>query len=240
MSEQANFHPTRWSLIAAVRAGTDPQARQALETLCQAYWYPLYAYARRSGQPPEDAADLTQGFFAHLVEKDILSRAIPERGRLRNFLLASMNRFIRDEWRRQGRVKRGGGQRVLSLDRPYAAELYAREPAQLATPESLYHRRWALTLLDRTLVALQDDYAQRGKGRLFELLKPKLTETPHATPLTELAQAEGIAEGTLRVALCRLRSSFRLRLVEEVAAGLESPTPEAVDEEINALFRALE
>ena len=141
MSEQANFHPTRWSLIAAVRAGIDPQARQALETLCQAYWYPLYAYARRSGQPPEDAADLTQGFFAHLVEKDILARAMPERGRLRNFLLASMNRFIRDEWRRQGRVKRGGGQRLLSLDRPHAAELYAREPAQLATPESLYHRR---------------------------------------------------------------------------------------------------
>src|SRR5688572_28618987 len=116
MSADAEFSPTRWSLISAVRSGDAPRAKQALETLCHAYWYPLYAYVRRTGHPHEDAADLTQGFFTHIMENELLTRAEPERGRLRNFLLTAIQRFLRDDWRRQQRQKRGGGTALLSID----------------------------------------------------------------------------------------------------------------------------
>lgn len=239
MSDQAEFLPTRWSLIAAVRSGDAPRARQAMDTLCQAYWYPLYAYVRRLGHPPEDAADLTQGFFFYLVDKGILARADRDRGRLRNFLLTSMQYYVRGQWRRGQRACRGGGSPLLSIDEATAEGRYACEPVEVATPESLYERRWALTLLERTLEGLRADYVGLGKEALFDMLKPALTGDPDADTAARNASALGMTVGAVRVAVHRLRARYRDRLVAEVAASMEAHTEAEVDEEINALFRAL-
>ena len=239
MSPDAAFSPTRWSLISAARSGDPPRATQALESLCQAYWYPLYAYVRRLGHPHEDAADLTQGFFAQFMEKEMFTRADPERGRLRNFLLTAIQRFLRDDWRKQQRQKRGGGVALLSIDEVTAEGLYAREPADVTTPETLYHRRWALTLLERTVLALQADYTQQGKAALFDALKPALTEDPDAASAAETGALLGMSPGAVRVAVTRLRARYRARLLSEVAASMDAQTEAEVDEEIAALFRAL-
>jgi RNA polymerase sigma factor (sigma-70 family) len=238
MPGDAAFSPTRWSLIAKLRTGGEP-AKSALETLCTAYWYPLYAYARRSGHRPEDAADLTQGFFAHLLEKDVFALADPTRGKLRTFLLTAMQRFLRDEWRRQQRQKRGGGIPPLSIDASGAEENYAREPADHLTPEALYHRRWALALLERTVLELEADYAAQGKAALFDALKPALTDDPEAASTAELGARLSMEPGTVRVAISRLRRRYRERLLAEVATSLDAQTEAEVNEEIAVLFRAL-
>ncbi len=239
MSGNAAFNPTRWSLIATLRCGEAPRVRAALETLCGAYWYPLYAYARRSGQPPEDAADLTQSFFAFLLEKEVFAQADPERGKLRTFLLTAMQRFLRDDWRKQLRLKRGGGHVPLSINEPLAEERYARELTEHVTPEALYHRRWALTLLERTLLDLQADYVRRGRAALFEILKPSLTDEQDAASAAGLGAQLGMEPGAVRVAITRLRQRYRARLLAEVAASMDARTEAEVDAEIDALFRAL-
>lgn len=238
-AEAAEFLPTRWSLISAVRSGDSERARPALERLCQSYWYPLYAYVRRCGHPAEDAADLTQGFFEQVVKKELLTRADPERGRLRNFLLTMLQSHLRDDWRKQQRQKRGGGATLLSIDEITAEGLYAREPGHMETPEKLYHRRWALTLLERAVLSLRDDYVQQGKGALFEALKPSLTENQDAASSAALAAGLGISEGAVRVAIHRLRGRYRTRLQEEVAASMDAQSEAEVDEEISALIQAL-
>ena len=239
MPANAEFTPTRWSLISAVRSGDAIRVKVAMETLCRSYWYPLYAYVRRLGQDAEDAADLTQGFFAHLLEKELLTRADPERGRLRNFLLTAMQRYLRDDWRKSQRQKRGGGAEVLSIDELTAEGLYAREPSTSVTPESLYHRRWALTLLERTMLALQADYTEQGKSALFDSLKPALTEDPDAASAAETGVKLGMTPGAVRVAINRLRARYRARLLAEVATSMDAQSEAEVDEEIAALFRAL-
>jgi RNA polymerase sigma-70 factor (ECF subfamily) len=239
MSGPAEFLPTRWSLIAAVRTGDSALARPAMERLCQTYWYPLYAYVRRCGHAPDDAADLTQGFFAQVVERDLFSRAETGRGRLRSFLLTALQRFLRDEWRKGNRQKRGGGAGLLSIDEATAEGLYAREPAHVETPEKLYHRRWALMILERTVVGLRDDYRQQGKGELFDALKPALTEDPDAASAAETGEKLGMTAGAVRVAINRLRARYRTKLLAEVAASMDAQTEAEVDAEIDALFRAL-
>jgi DNA-directed RNA polymerase specialized sigma24 family protein len=239
MSDRAEFLPTRWSLIAALQSENTPQARQALDIFCRDYWYPLYAYVRRLGHTPEDAADLTQGFFAFLMEKDVLTRADPARGRLRTFLLTSLQNYIRGEWRRQQRQCRGGGRVPLVIDTCSAEQWYTQEPADTATPELLYQRRWALNLLERTLSGLQSDYEQSGKGQVFAILKPTLTGDPDAASAALNGEQLGMTAGAVRVAICRLRTRYRKRLVAEVAASLEAGTAAEVDEEIDALFRAV-
>ncbi len=237
MAQDAAFHPTHWSLIAALRAGDAPRAGKAMESLCQAYWYPLYAYVRRLGHPQEDAADLTQGFFLHLMEHRLLEGADPGRGRLRNLLLTAMQRFLRDDWRKQQRHKRGCGHHPLSIDEVTAEGRYAREPASADTPESLYHRRWALTLLERTLTGLREDYAQQGKADLFDALKPALTEDPDAESADRTGETLGMAAGAVRVAVCRLRARYRARLLAEVAASMDARTEAEVDRKL-MLFSA--
>jgi DNA-directed RNA polymerase specialized sigma24 family protein len=239
MSRDAAFSPTRWSLIAALRAGDEPAKDAALETLCTAYWYPLYAYARRSGQGPDDAADLTQSFFAHLLEKEVFAMADPERGRLRTFLLSAMQRFLRDEWRKLQRLKRGGGLVPLSIDEALAEQNYAHEPADTLTPEALYHRRWALTLLERTVLELRAHYVAQGKTVLFDALTPTLTDDPDAASAVQLGAHLGMEPGAVRVAILRLRRRYRERLLAEVARSLDAQTEAEVEEEIAALFRAL-
>lgn len=239
MPASPDFTPTRWSLIVAVRSGDAACSREAMETLCRSYWYPLYAYVRRTGQPADNAADLTQGFFAFLIEKELLTRADPERGRLRSFLLTALKRFLRDDWRAQNRQKRGGGVEVLSIDEVMAEGLYALEPAHVETPEKLYHRRWALTLLERTLISLREGYVQQGKGELFDALKPALTEDPDAVSAAETGERLGLSAGAVRVAVTRLRARYRQKLLAEVAASMDVETEAEVDEEIDALFLAL-
>ncbi len=239
MSAPAEFTPTRWSLVSAVRSGDAMRSREAMEKLCRSYWYPLYAYVRRTGHGADDAADLTQGFFAQLIEKELLARADPERGKLRNFLLTALQRFVRDDWRTQNRQKRGGGRELLSIDEATAEGLYLREPAHVETPEKLYHRRWALTLLERALTGLRGDYVQQGKGELFDVLKPALTEEPDAESAAASGGKLGLTAGAVRVAVTRLRARYRQRLLAEVAASMDAKTEAEVDEEIDALFRAL-
>ena len=239
MPDQAAFNPTRWSLVASVRSGVAERVAAAMETLCAAYWYPLYAYARRSGQDPEAARDLTQAFFARVIEKEFFAQADPARGRLRTFLLTAMQRFLHDDWRKQQRVKRGSGVATLSIDEAQAEGLYAREPADTLTPEAIYHRRWALTLLERTMTRLREDYAEQGKAELFAALKPWLTFEGDELSAAETGAQIGLDAGAVRIAVFRLRRRYRERLLEEVAASMDAGSEAEVDEEIAALFRAL-
>jgi RNA polymerase sigma factor (sigma-70 family) len=232
-----NFQPTRWSLIVSLRAGGDEVRQRAREELCALYWYPLYAYVRRSGNQVEEARDLTQGFFAHLLEKNVFALADPERGRLRTFLLTALRRFLRDEWRKERQLKRGGGAIPLSIDE--AEKRYAREPADPATPEALYERRWALELLERTLIGLRDEYAAAGKAEVFNVLKSHLTPDGSEPSAEEAGSRMGTSAGAARVAVMRLRTRYRERLLREVAASMDAKTEAEVDEEIDALFRAL-
>lgn len=239
MADRSKFLHTRWSLIAALRGGDPAQARVALGELCRDYWYPLYAFVRRLGHRPEDAADLTQGFFAYLMETGALARADPERGRLRTFLLTALQNYIRGEWRREQRHSGHAGSSVLAIDRDLAERSYGGEPTETVTPESLYHRRWALTLLERALHGVEGDYARQGKSELFKVLKPALVGEVEGRFATTYGVQLGMTAGAVRVAICRLRSKYRDRLRAEVAASMEPCGPAELDEELAALFRAL-
>jgi len=239
MTAAAAFQPTRWSLISAVRSGSAPRVQAALETLCATYWYPLYAYIRRRGHGAEEAADLTQAFFVRVLEKDFFARADQQRGRLRTFLLTAVQHFLRDDWQKQQRQKRGGGIVPLSIDEAVAEGLYAHEPADGRDAETIYHRRWALTLLDRSMNALREDYAAQGKGEVFEALKSFLTVEDEEQSAAVVGQKLGLEAGAVRVAIFRLRRRYREKLLEEVAASIDAQTEAEVDEEIAALFRAL-
>jgi RNA polymerase sigma-70 factor (ECF subfamily) len=229
------FATTRWSLIAAARDPDAPEARQALAELCGLYWYPLYAYIRRRGHDHAGAEDLTQGFFAHLLERHDWAAADPARGRFRSFLLAACQHFLANEHDRATAQKRGSGRQPLSLDFADADGRYAREPAHDQTPERLFERRWALTLLEQVLAGLREEYESSGKGRLFEALKGSLggPEVPYAAVAADL----GLSEGAVKVAAHRLRQRYRDRLraaIAETVAGEEQ-----VDEELRDLFAAL-
>ena len=237
---QAAFHTTRWSLIvAAATAAPKPSssASEALAELCQTYWYPLYAFVRRRGYDADRATDLTQEFFATLLEKDYLADADRTRGRFRTFLLASLKNFLSNEADRAGRLKRGGGQTILSFDAGDAESRYHLEPAHDITPERLFERRWALVLLDRVLSRVRDDYAADGKAPLFDALKGLLTFAPDAGTMAEAARAAGLSPGAARVAVHRLRKRYRQRLRESIADCVASEAE--VDQEIRDLFAAL-
>jgi RNA polymerase sigma-70 factor (ECF subfamily) len=211
------FLTTRWSMVAAAgRAGT-PEARAALSELCSTYWYPLYAYVRRRGHGHDDAHDLTQAFFARVLEKNVVNAADPARGRFRAFLLGSLKNFLANEWDREHAQKRGGGTATLSLDFEYADERFSREPASPLTPEMEYERNWALTVLDRAIARLRGEYERRGKERLFETLRPALVASDEEGSRAEMGAALGMSEGAVKVALHRMRAAFREALRQELA-----------------------
>jgi DNA-directed RNA polymerase specialized sigma24 family protein len=239
MTGEAAFNPTRWSLISAVRSGSEPRVAAALETLCATYWYPLYAYIRRSGHGAEEARDLTQGLFLQVLEKDFFAQADQHRGRLRTFLLTATQRFVRDHWQKQQRQKRGGGVAVLSIDEAVAEGLYAREPLDGRDAEAIYHRRWALTLLDQSMDRLREDYTAQGKSALFEALKSYLAVDDEEVSAAEAGRVLGLEPGAVRVAIFRLRRRYREKLLQEVAASIDAQTEAEVDAEIADLFRAL-
>ena len=167
------FRTTRWSRIVATRERATPSAREALDSLCSDYWYPLYVFVRRKGYDHPSAEDLVQGFFARLLEKDDLATLEPRKGRFRSFLLAACTHYLANQAERDRTQKRGGGRLTLSLDSDDARARYAREPAHQLTPERLYERRWAMTVLDRVLGRLSDEMAVAGKARVFSTLRPR-------------------------------------------------------------------
>jgi len=207
-----------------------------MEELCHTYWYPLYAYVRRRGHAVAEAQDLTQEFFARLIEKQWLAGADRGKGRFRTFLLTALNHFLANEWRRSQAAKRGGGKTIISLDD--SAEIrYAQEPACHITPEKIYDRRWAVSLFDRALGRLREEYVGADKTRLYDRLKEFLTTEAHDGEYDRLGTELEMTAGAVAAAIHRLRQHYRQLVREEVAQTVE--TPADVDEEVRALLAAL-
>jgi RNA polymerase sigma factor (sigma-70 family) len=233
----AGFATTHWSLVLRAGRKSEQTADQALAALCQQYWYPLYAYVRRNVNDANAAQDLTQEFFARLLEKDLLALATPERGRFRSFLLTALKNFLANEWNKAHAKKRGGMRPVLSLDFDAGDSRYDLEPGHELTPERLYERKWALTLLDRVLDRLREEYAAEGKAELFESLRPFIGGGPVDAAYADVAKTLGISAGAAKVAAHRLRKRYRDVLRDELAQTVADPAD--VDDEINWLFQAL-
>lgn len=231
-----NFATTHWSLIYAAGRGESTQERAALSAMCEAYWYPIYALVRRRGFNAQDALDLTQGFFARILEKRDFDGADPERGRFRSYLSGAMINFIKNSEREKRAAKRGGDQAVLSLDHEAAEDRYRLEATDSNSPEKQYDRDWALVLIDRALDALREAYRSSGKANLFEALEPLLTGADSESYAT-LAEQLGMKEGALKVAVHRLRKRFRAELQREIAQTVSDPSQ--VDSELAQLFEAL-
>ena len=232
------FATTRWSMVLAAAGGVPgEQADRALAELCAGYWYPLYAYVRRRGYDAEDARDLTQAFFARLLERRGLASADPARGRFRSFLLTAMKNFLASEWRRQAAGKRGGGAAIVSIDAADAEQRYRSEPADTRTPEALYERRWALAVLERAIGDLRRGYARRGETELFDALKAYLGVDAADVPYGDISLRLGRSEAALRTALSRLRARWRTRVREFVAETVQDGR--LVDDELRDLLRLL-
>jgi len=230
------FATTHWTVVLAAGRRAAPEADRALEQLCRTYWYPLYAYVRRHGHAKEDAEDLTQGFFASFLKRNYLEGLSSEKGRFRGFLLAALKHFLANEWDKSQRQKRGGGAAVLSLDWQDADTRYQVDPADRLSPDKLYDRAWALTLLEQVINRLREEGAAEGKGKAFEQLKPFLMASESAIPYAEAAARLGLSEGAARVAVHRLRKRYRELLRQEIAQTLSEPAD--LEEELRALFRA--
>ncbi len=223
-------------MLAAGRGNTR-QADVALEELCRTYWYPLYAYVRRQGHSREDAEDLTQGFFARLLEKNYLEGITSDKGKFRSFLLVALKRFLANEWDRANRQKRGGGVMPLSLDWQDAETRYQINPADNLSPDKLYDRAWAVIMLERVITRLRDESGADDKARQYEQLRAFLMMGKSEIPYAQAAAALKITEGAVRVAVHRLRRRYRELLREEIAQTLANPAQ--ADEEMQALFSAL-
>lgn len=230
----ARFGTTCWSLVLAAGATTSPESREALETLCQNYWYPVYAYVRRRGYPADVAEDLTQAFFARVLEKKTIRDADPARGRFRSYLLGAVKQFLANEWDRQHARKRGGGARILSLDG--AETRYSREPAHDQSPERLFDRRWAGALLELVFTALREEYAEPDRRRLFERLKASLTGAEDDRTYRELGTDLGMSESAVKAAAHRLRRRYRELLRDQIARTVDRP--DSIEPEIRDLFDA--
>ena len=223
--------------MAAAGAGPSPDARAALTTLCQSYWYPVYSFVRRRGYSADDGRDLTQEFFATLIEKDYLQAADRDRGRFRSFLLTAVKRFLSKQRERDGALKRGGGQKPMPLDFESGEERYRLEPSHDWTAERVFDRRWALTLLDRVVERLKAEYTERGKGALFERLKATLTDPADAPAYAQIAAELQMSEGAVKVAAHRMRTRYREILKAEIAETLADPGE--TGEELQYLLQAI-
>jgi RNA polymerase sigma-70 factor (ECF subfamily) len=230
------FAATHWTMVLTARHGESPQATRALEELCQAYWYPLYAYVRRRGYDSHEAEDLTQEFFARLLAKNYLADVDREKGKFRSFLLASLKHFLANEWDRAQAKKRGGSHPHISLDVRAAETRYRSEPADELTADKVLDRQWAIALLDLVLARLGAEYAADGKLEVFEQLKNTLTGATDSIPYATMANKLGTTENAIKVAAHRLRQRYRKLLREEIAHTVASPAE--IDEEIRHLFAA--
>jgi RNA polymerase sigma-70 factor (ECF subfamily) len=231
------FATTHWTVVLAAGRGGSRQAEVALEELCRTYWYPLYAYVRRHGHSREDAEDLTQGFFARLLEKNYLEGVTSDKGKFRSYLLVALKRYMANEWDRANRQKRGGGVTPLSLDWQDAESRYQINPADELSPDKLYDRAWAVVVLERVITRLRDENSGDGKGELYGQLKSFLMMGASEIPYARAAVDLKMTEGAVRVAVHRLRKRYRELLRDEIAQTLSNPAQ--ADEEMRSLFSAL-
>jgi RNA polymerase sigma-70 factor (ECF subfamily) len=231
------FATTHWSVVLAAGHNSVPGAQEALEKLCSAYWYPLYLYVRRQGQSPHDAQDLTQEFFARLLEKNYLRLADPGRGKFRAFLLKSLKHFLVNEWEKARTQKRGGGQCFIHLDADIAESRYAAEPVQALTLDQVYEKRWAVTLIEAVLGRLRETYADTGRLPVFETLEPFIWGEQTTVSYAEVARQLELTEGAVKVAVHRLRGRYRELLRAEISETVA--TPGEVDEELQHLIAVL-
>jgi RNA polymerase sigma factor (sigma-70 family) len=232
---ESRFPTTRWTLVVAAGDPHRKEARSALVSLCENYWYPLYAYLRRRGYPADQAQDLTQDFFVRVLEGRYLDHAEPEKGRFRSFLLTSLKFFVADTGDRQRAIKRGGGA-VVSVEFSSGEERYRREPAHDETPERIFERRWALAVLDRVVERLRNEFVQHGRPEHFQRLKVFLLGQSDA-PYAALAREMNTSEGALKVAIHRLRKRYRELFRQEIADTVADPAE--VESELRFLAAVL-
>jgi RNA polymerase sigma-70 factor (ECF subfamily) len=231
------FHTTHWSVVIAAARPASPKYRQALGKLCKTYWFPLYAYLRRHGYSSHQAEDYTQAFFARLLEKKGLRLADPRHGKFRSFLLASLKHFVSNELDRARAKKRGGGRKILSLTFENAESRYTLEPPDRLSPEKLFERSWALTVLEKAMTQMKAEATTAGKLKVFEHLKPYLTAKKASVPYRRTAARLKMTEAAVKVAVHRLRKRYRKLLRDEIAQTVA--TEDQIDEEIRDLFAAL-
>lgn len=236
-SGRLRFATTRWSVVLAAGESSSTQQKQALETLCQSYWFPLYAYLRRRGYDNHQAEDLTQAFFAHILERKDLQTADPKYGKFRSFLLVRLKYFLSDERDRAHAKKRGGNKKVISLNIQNAEGQYVLEPSIQLSPDMLFEKSWALTVLERTMDRIESEMAQKNKQKLFEYLKVYLTTDKDVIPYQNMATELNMTEGSIRVAVHRLRRQYRKLLRNEIAQTIGDE--DQIDEEMGCLFTAL-
>ena len=217
--------------------GSTPAAQAALEKLCRTYWRPIYGFLRREGIEPEEAKDLTQGFFALLLERRDLDTVRQEKGRLRSYLLTSLKHFLTNERQSARAIKRGEGQQLISLDQLHDRERLRFEPADTSTADQIYERRWALALLDQILTRLEDEYRLAGNGMLFERLKALLTDEPGRPTEAQIAAELGMTENAVKQAFHRLRERYRRLLREEIAHTVMAPGD--IEDELRHLIAVL-
>lgn len=233
----ARFQTTHWSLVLAARTGQSPESRTALEELCNAYWFPLYAFVRRQGYGAEEARDLTQGYFARLLERRDLRQVRPELGRFRSFLLASVKHFLSNELDRERAKKRGSGAPMLSLDTREAEVRYASEPADAMTPEVLFERKWATTVLERTLAQLDAEWTGADRAPRIRALRGFLAGDEEAASYREVGESLGMSEDAVKTTVYRLRKRFGELLRGEIEQTIRDPAD--VDDEIRHLLTVL-
>jgi len=231
------FTTTHWSVLLEAQ-GESPAAQEALEKLCRIYWRPIYSFVRRQGIGPEQAEDLTQGFFAQLLERKSLDAVRKEKGRLRSYLLGALKYFVADEQRRAMAIKRGKGQRLIPLEELRAGERIEMEPADPVTAEMIYERRWALTVLEQVLNRLKGEYATAGNAALFDSLKQLLPDEPGSPSQAEIAAHLGMTENALRQAFYRFRQRYQSLLREEIAHTVA--TPGDIEDELRHLITVIE
>ena len=214
-----------------------PHAAQALDQLCRTYWYPLYAFVRRKGHSPHDAQDLTQAFFARLLEKNYVAQADRERGRFRTYLLAALTHFLADEWDKARRLKRGGGREIISFDAASAEERYRLEPIDQLDAAKLYERRWVTTLFDQVLARLEQEFRDSSKGGLFDVLKSSLLADDSGLSYAQLGVQLGLSEDAIKQAVHRMRRRYRELFREEIAQTVAGP--DELEDELKHLFAVL-
>lgn len=228
------FQQTHWSLVRRAAGFNSPESREALENLCRAYWFPIYAFIRRQGNSPHDAQDLTQGFFMRLLGDNSIARADAQLGKFRTFLLGTLKHFLADAHRKANAWKRGGGAELLSFEQAQAEELYQLEPVDDRTPDKIFEQRWTVVLLEAAAARLREEFRKEGKERQFEVLKPFLSAAGDEAAYARAGAALDRSPKTVAVAVHRIRLRFR-HLVRSAIADTVS-TPDEVEEEYRSLF----
>ena len=231
------FSTTHWTVVLEAGQADSPKTRDALERLCKSYWYPLYVFVRRRGHSPEDAQDLTQEFFARFLERKYVALADQSRGKFRTFLIRSLEHFLINEWTRERAAKRGGAHQVISWDEREAENRYQAEPADNLAPDKIFEKRWAISLLERVLGRLREEFSAPEKRELFEALKQSLWGEKAMASYQEIGAQLGMTEGAVKVAVHRLRQRYRELLRAEVAETVA--TEAEVDEELRYLVAVI-